>query len=194
MSAVSVSAQQSAQQTISVRDSSAVPQMTVVPVVKRPVVVNDMVKVDEASMKDMDRTQRRAFRVQTFANRVDSLVQSRNYVFYPNTMQNLPNGEAQLIYADYFYLGVFVDHVEVHLPIERGATRYIEILNFDTMSIKNYRASREQSGWSVTFNLTNDELAYVVDLSISNVTGESVLTLLTPTTSMKYVGYMWRQR
>lgn len=111
MAVLGASAQQNVQQTIQVSDSSAVPQSTIVPVVKRPVVVKDMVRVDEASMKDMDRMQRRAYRAQTFADRVDSLVQSRNYVFYPSTMQDIPNGEIQLIYADYFYLGVFVDHV-----------------------------------------------------------------------------------
>lgn len=45
-------------------------------------------------------------------------------------MQQLPGGMIRSIYADYFFFGVFVDHVEVHLPTERGITQYVEMLNF----------------------------------------------------------------
>ena len=59
--------------------------------------------VDEEPMKGLDRKQRRELREKRFAARIDSLVQSRNYVFYPNSMQQSPDGETQLIYAAVSY-------------------------------------------------------------------------------------------
>jgi len=84
------------------------------------------------------------------------------------------------IYADYFFFGVFVDHVEVHLPTERGITQYVEMLNFDSMSVRDYRAARVQWGWSVSFNISDGNTLYHADFAVSTATGETVLTLLTP--------------
>ena len=92
-------------------------------------------------------------------------------MFFPNSMQQLPGGMIRSIYADYFFFGVFVDHVEVHLPTERGITQYVEMLNFDSMSVRDYRAAR-----------------------VSTATGETVLTLLTPDVTMRYVGWLWNKR
>ncbi len=96
--------------------------------------------------------------------KIDSLVQSRDYMFFPNTMQQIPGGMIRTIYADYFFFGVFVDHVEVHLPTERGITQYVEMLNFDSMSVRDYRAARVQWGWSVSFNVSDGNTLYHADL------------------------------
>lgn len=150
--------------------------------------------VDEASMKGLDRKQRRALREKLFAARIDSLVQSRNYVFYPNSMQQAPDGVTELIYAGFYFFGVFTDHVEVHLPTERGISQYIEMLNFDSMNIRDYHAARTQWGWNITFGVTDGDRNVCVNLLVSTVTGESVLVLMTPTITMKYVGYLWWRR
>ena len=103
-------------------------------------------------------------------------------------------GLIRSIYANYFFFGLFVDHVEVHLPTERGVTQYVEMLNFDSMSIRDYRAVRLQWGWNVTFSITDGEACYVVRLEVSTVTGETVLTLGTPALTMRYVGWLWNKR
>ena len=86
-------------------------------------------------------------------------------MFFPNSMQQLPGGMIRSIYADYFFFGVFVDHVEVHLPTERGITQYVEMLNFDSMSVRDYRAARVQWGWSVSFNISDGNTLYHADFA-----------------------------
>ena len=142
----------------------------------------------------MDRAQRRAYKARVYAAKIDSLVQSRDYMFFPNSMQQLPGGMIRSIYADSFFFGVFVDHVEVHLPTERGITQYVEMLNFDSMSVRDYRAARVQWGWSVSFNISDGNTLYHADFAVSTATGETVLTLLTPDVTMRYVGWLWNKR
>lgn len=175
-------------QQIVVADSTSVPQMTVVPVQQTAVEITEHTVVDEARLRDMTREERRAYKARVFAQRIDSLVESRNYVFWPASMQEAPNGTIRSIYADYFYFGMFADHVEVHLPTERGLSQYVEVLNFDSMNIRNYRASRTQSGWNVEFQIVEGDKCYVAELLVSDVTGETILNLLAPTVAMRYVG------
>lgn len=128
--------------------------------------------VYEEPERGMDRAQRRAYRAKVYAAKIDSLVQSRNYMFFPNSMQEIPGGMIRSIYADYFFFGMFVDHVEVHLPTERGVTQYVEMLNFDSMSIRDYRAARTQWGWSVTFNIADGDALYHADFAVSTATAK----------------------
>lgn len=174
--------------------ADSVPQTTVVPVQQASVQIVERTTVYEQPTKEMDRTELRAYRAKVYAARIDSLVQSRNYMFFPNSMQEVPGGVIRLIYADYFYFGMFVDHVEVHLPTERGITQYVEMLNFDSMSIKAYQASRMQWGWNVSFNIADGEDLYHADLAVSTTTGETVLTIITPHLTMRYVGWLWDKR
>ncbi len=179
--------------TPSVVDS--VPQTTVVPVQQTPSRIVMRTTVYEESTRNMDRTERRAYRAKVYAAQIDSLVQSRNYLFFPVSMQEIPGGLVRSVFADYFYFGMFVDHVEVHLPTERGITQYVEILNFDSMSVRNYQAAQVQWGWSVSFNVANGDDLYHVDLAVSTATGETVLTLILPAgVTMRYNGELRMQR
>ena len=171
----------------------SVPQTTIVPVQQPPVQVVEHTTVYEEPTAGMDRAQRRAYKAKVYAAKIDSLVQSRDYLFFPNSMQQL-GGMIRSIYADYFFFGVFVDHVEVHLPTERGITQYVEMLNFDSMSVRDYRAARVQWGWSISFNITDGDALYHADFAVSTATGETVLTLLTPDVTMRYVGWLWNKR
>ena len=144
--------------------------------------------------RDMSRTERRAWRAKVYAAKIDSIVQSRNYLFFPNSMQEVPGGLIRSIYAEYFFFGLLVDHVEVHLPIERGITQYVEMLNFESMKICDYRAARMQWGWSVSLNIADGDTLYHADLAVSTVTGETVLTLIAPQTTVRYVGWLWDKR
>ena len=113
---------QSPQYTLETSAVDSVPQTTIVPVQQAPVEVVEHTTVYEEPAAGMDRAQRRAYKARAYAAKIDSLVQSRDYMFFPNSMQQLPGGMIRSIYADYFFFGVFVDHVEVHLPTERGIT------------------------------------------------------------------------
>ena len=142
--------------TLGTSAADSVPQTTIVPVQQAPVHLVEHTTVYEEPTRGMDRAERRAYKARVYAARIDSLVQSRNYLFFPDTMQEVPGGLIRSIYANYFFFGLFVDHVEVHLPTERGVTQYVEMLNFDSMSIRDYRAVRLQWGWNVTFSITDN--------------------------------------
>ena len=185
---------QSPQFSVGISGADSVPQTTIVPVQQPAVQVVERTTVYEEPERGMDRAQRRAWKAKVYAAKIDSLVQSRNYMFFPNSMQEIPGGMIRSIYADYFYFGIFVDHVEVHLPTERGITQYVEMVNFDSMSLRDYRAARTQWGWSVTFNVADGDAAYHADFAVSTATGETVLTLLTPSVTMRYVGWLWNKR
>lgn len=178
--------------TASVADS--VPQTAVEPVQRQPAQAVERTTFYGEPPRDLSRTERRAWRAKAYAAKIDSIVRSRNYLFFPNSMQELPGGLIRSIYADYFFFGMFVDHVEVHLPTERGITQYVEMLNFESMSIHDYRAARVQWGWSVSFNITDGDALYHADFAISTATGETVLTLITPILTMRYVGWLWNKR
>lgn len=165
-----------------------VPATTVVPVQRPAVQVDESTVLDERSTRGMTREERRALRARHFAERIDSLVQSRDFIFWPNSMQQVPGGTIHLIYNESYYFGLFVDHVEVHLPTERGVTPFVEALNFDSMRLKEYTAAAIHGGWNIRFRIADGDDCYIVDFVVSTLTGETILSLLTPTTSMRYVG------
>lgn len=187
------SAQSPAVASVTVMSGDSIPSSTVVPVMQPAVRVTERTTDYMEPVGDLSRAERRARRAELFAARIDSLVQSRDYMFFPNSMQQRPDGMIRSIYAEYFYFGMFVDHVEVHLPTERGITQYVGMLNFDSMSIRNYRAVRLQWGWNVAFDITDGEQCYLVQFEVSTATGETVLTLVTPSVTMRYVGWLTRK-
>ena len=156
-----------------------VPATTVVPVQQSAVQVGERTVIDDRSTRGMTREERRALKARRFAERIDSLVQSRDFIFWPNSMQQVPGGTIHLIYNESYYFGLFVDHVEVHLPTERGVTPFVEALNFDSMRLKEYAASAIHGGWNIRFRIADGDACYIVDFVVST---------LTPTTSMRYVG------
>lgn len=177
-----------ATQQVTVTADNPVPATTVVPVQRPAVQVDERTVLDEQSARGMTREERRALRARRFAERIDSLVQSRDFIFWPNSMQQVPGGTIHLIYNESYYFGLFVDHVEVHLPTERGVTPFVEALNFDSMRLKEYTAAAIHGGWNIRFRIADGDDCYIVDFVVSTLTGETILSLLTPTTSMRYVG------
>ena len=192
--AVLPAAAQSPQFSVGTSAVDSVPQTTVVPVQQAPAQVVEHTTVYEEPTRDMTRPERRAYRARLYAQKIDSLVQSRNYMFFPNSMQEVPGGMIRSIYTDYFFFGMFVDHVEVHLPTERSVTQYVEMLNFDSMSIRGYRAARLQWGWSISFDIADGDALYHADFAVSTATGETALTLITPRLTMRYIGWLWNKR
>ena len=110
--------------------------------------------------------ERREMRAAEFAANIDSLVVSRDYVFYPITMQN--------------------DSVAVHLPFEfNNFVIYTE--NFDS-PVEGYAATLNDGLWRVTYSVENEGEKWVVELLVSNVTGQAQLAIATPDATMRYVG------
>ncbi len=192
--AQSPQAPQSPQFSLGISAVDSVPQTTVVPVQRPPVQLVEHTTVYEDPLRGMTRPERRAYRAMLYAQKIDSLVQSRDYMFFPNSMQEIPGGLIRSIYADYFFFGMFVDHVEIHLPTERGVTQYVEMLNFDSMSIRSYQAARLQWGWCISFDVADGNTVYHAEFAVSTATGETVLTLMTPNVTMRYVGWLWNKR
>ena len=77
--AVAQSAQTVPQFTLGTSAVDSVPQTTVVPVQQPPVQVVEHTTVYEESMRSMTRPERRAYRAKLYAQKIDSLVQSRDY-------------------------------------------------------------------------------------------------------------------
>jgi hypothetical protein len=173
------------QQISIVKDS--VPVTTIVPVERGDVVVNDTVRVDSIT-QHLSRTERRRLRAEEFAWRIDSLVESRTFSFYPTTMQAVPEGEMRMVYAEYYYLLVSPMALEVHLPVERGLSQYISVLNFDNEGDAGLRPEKYGSRWTLSFAARYYDEEYHFDFIISTITGEVVLTLQSPNYSMRYIG------
>lgn len=173
-------------QQISVAKDS-VPVTTIVPAQRGDVVVNDTVRVDSVK-QHLSRTERRRLRAEEFAWRIDSLVESRTFSFYPTTMQAMPEGEMRMVYAEYYYLLVSPMALEVHLPVERGLSQYISVLNFDNEGVVDLRPEKYGSRWTLSFTARYYDEEYHFDFIISTITGEVVLTLQSPNYSMRYIG------
>ena len=135
-----------------------------------------------------------SYRAKLYAQKIDSLVQSRDYLFFPNSMQEVPGGMIRSIYTDYYFFGMFIDHVGVHLPTARGITQYLYVLNFDSPSLSDYRAERLAWGWRISFGFADGDTAYHAGFEVSTATGETVLTLAAPDLVMRYVGWLWDKR
>lgn len=168
--------------------ADSVPQTTVVPVQQPAVQVADYTTLCEVPAEGVSRAERRELRAKNYAAGLDSLVQSRNYLFWPATMQEMPDGAVRSIYADYFFFGMFADHVEVHLPVDRAGSQYIERLNFDSMSVSNYQFARVQCGWMISCNIADRDTNYHASFTVCTATGETTLTLITPSVTMRYTG------
>ena len=179
---------QETEEQVTITADNPVPESTVVPILKPAEVVGEQTSVADRSLRGLSRKERRALKAEEFRDRIDSLVQSRSFLFWPNSMQRLPEGSIHLIYNGYYYFGLYEDHVEVHLPVEERLTSFVGVVNFDTMEIRDYLATPLPSGWQLCFRIPDGERTYSVQFVISHLTGETILTLGTSDLSTRYVG------
>ncbi len=137
-----------------------------------------------------DKAEVRQLKHERFIASVDSLVKSRNFVFMPNSMQETPGGFEQLIYNAFYYVAVQNDSLSVHIPAIRGGlAEIIQMINFDTNIIRNYQRSAMPYGWSVTFDASGpNDISYSFNFNIYTTTGETILIILSPVNSVKYIG------
>ena len=125
-------------------------------------------------------------RREAYANEIDDIVRSRNYIFRPITMQNIVTGSTRSIFAYYLFMGVANDKVILHLPVE--FTSYvIDTVNIDAY-IKDYTATFSDGNWRITFSFMDGAEKWLAEIFLSNITGQTRLALVTPNGVMRYLG------
>ncbi len=128
----------------------------------------------------------REARREAFANEIDDIVRSRNYIFRPITMQNVVTGNTRSIFAYYLFMGVSENKVILHLPVE--FTSYvIDTVNLDA-SIEGYTATFSDNNWRITFSFMDGSERWLAEIFLSNITGQTRLALVTPNGVMRYLG------
>ena len=105
---------------------------TIVPALQPAAGVRDTINENATIQSRMTRTERRTKRAEDYAFKIDSLIATRAFAFYPTLMQAVPGGEIRQVYANYFYAYISPVDLEVHLPTEYGMAQQMSMLNFDT--------------------------------------------------------------
>lgn len=89
--------------------------------------------------------------------RLDSMVASGDFQFLPVSMEWGPRGGSQIINDFYYYIGIFKNRLQVHIPVVIGrAMTYNAVVNFDTDKMTGFRTQRNDSGWKVSFAATDN--------------------------------------
>lgn len=166
----------------------SIPTATIVPALQPAAGVRDTISDNVTIEIRMTRTERRTKRAEDYAFKIDSLIATRAFAFYPTLMQAVPGGEMRQVYANYFYAYISPVDLEVHLPTEYGMAQQMSMLNFDTEHIGNYTAVKYLTQWSISFLAKDDGVEYGFSLDISTITGRSVLNVESPKGTMRYVG------
>ena len=166
----------------------SIPTSTIVPALQPAAGVRDTISDNATIQSRMTRTERRTKRAEDYAFKIDSLIATRAFAFYPTLMQAVPAGEIRQIYANYFYVYISPVDLEVHLPTEYGMAQQMSMLNFDTEHIGNYTAVKYLTQWNISFLAKDDGVEYSFSLDISTITGRSVLNVECPKGTMRYVG------
>ncbi len=142
--------------------------------------------------KQEARRQRRAERLAAYERHIDSLVESRNFRFMPQTMQQLPAGMMRNLINPNYELTVMDGVVDVCLPFLKGYTPpyYPVVFNYILSSVQGYEAVKSNEGWHITFRSTMYTASeYTFTLEIYSRYGGATLTLSTPFyNSMQYSG------
>ena len=129
---------------------------------------------------------RREARKEAFASSVSRIVESRNYIFRPITMQNVVTGNTRDIFAYYLFAAIAENKIVLHLPVE--FTSYvIDTINLDAY-IEDYVATLSDGNWRITFSFMNGAERWFAEFFLSTITGQTRLALVTPEGVMRYLG------
>ncbi len=129
---------------------------------------------------------RREARKEAFAAEVSRIVESRNYIFRPITMQNVVTGNTRDIFAYYLFAAIAENKIVLHLPVE--FTSYvIDTINLDAY-IEDYVATLSDGNWRITFSFMNGAERWFAEFFLSTITGQTRLALVTPKGVMRYLG------
>lgn len=132
----------------------------------------------------------REVRQQRFSARIDSLVSSGEFQFLPVSMMWSPRMQSQIIDGYYYYVGIFKEQLQVHMPVVVGrALTYNAIANFDTDSLSGYRNEKNDTGWKVSFSAEDETgTTYAFVFTIYRVTGRAVLDMISDSNLIQYTG------
>ena len=99
-------------------------------------------------------------------------------------------GGSQIINDFYYYVGIFKNRLQVHIPGVIGrAMTYNAVVNFDTDKMTGFRTQRNDSGWKVSFAATdNTGTAYTFVFTIYDQTGQAILDMVSNRNLMRYSG------
>ena len=128
----------------------------------------------------------REARKEAYANEIDAIVKSRNYIFRPITMQNITSGNTRSIFAYDLYMGVANDKVVRHLPVE-FTSFVIDTVNLDSL-VEGYTATFDSGNLRITFSFMNGDERWLAEIFLSDITGQTRLALVTPRGVMRYLG------
>ena len=129
------------------------------------------------------REKRRAERIANYEQFMDSLVQSRNFQFNPQSMQRQPAGPLRQIMNPEFSLGIWDGTADIFLPYIKGyvAPYYVTIINYTVSDLQGYTTEQTQEGWMVSFSTSLFSAStYTFTLEIFSRTGGANLTITNP--------------
>lgn len=170
--------------------ADSVPFTVTVPVQENALHLSDRITDYAKPGPHADRQEKKQWqRLEKIAT-TDSLIQSRDFLFFPLAMQRTGGKVRPLRDGDYC-LALWVDTSTVHLPVESEQGR-MEDLNFEASVSGHYHYQRLQNEDRVSFRMTDGQTNYHVDISVQLADGEAHLTLYTPTEIMRYTGYVSR--
>lgn len=139
----------------------------------------------KSSALNSAKAQREA-RKEAYASNISRIIESRDYIFRPITMQNVVTGNTRDIFAYYLYAAVLNDKVVLHLPVE--FTSYVvDTVNLDTFA-EEYKSSLIDGNWRVTFAFMNGDEKWFAELFLSTITGQARLAIASPKGVMRYLG------
>lgn len=129
------------------------------------------------------REKRRADRLASYVQFIDSLVLSRNFQFNPQTMQQQPAGSMHIINNPNFDLALWDTTVDICLPYIKGYTppyRYT-VLNYTLPYVSNLVVEQTHDGWTVSFGTSlYSAQNYTFTLEIISANGGGTLTISSP--------------
>lgn len=144
-------------------------------------------QVGETTQDELSKAKaKREARKEAYAEEINEIVRSRNYIFRPITMQNIVSGNTRSIFAYYLFMGVSGDKIVLHLPVE-FTSFVIDTVNLDAF-IEGYTATLDGSNWRITFSFMNGDERWLAEIFLSNITGQTRLALVTPNGVMRYLG------
>ena len=129
------------------------------------------------------REKRRAERLASYVQFIDSLVLSRNFQFNPQTMQRQPAGPMRQIMNPTFNVGIWDGTADICLPYIKGYVPpyYTTILNYTVSNLQGYTTEQTHEGWMVTFSTSLFSAStYTFTFEIYSRTGGANLTITNP--------------
>lgn len=133
---------------------------------------------------------RREMRQIRYTRQLDSMVNTLRFQFIPVNMEWGPNGSVEYINNYYYYVALYGNYLQVHIPVVIGrAISYNAIANIQTDTLSKVGTVRSGPGWKISFGAKDrNGTPYTFVLTVDSLSGRTVLDLVTTTNIMQYNG------